>query len=216
MMAQSAIFTVLVAAVLIITYCSAENVYCVTPKVTSCPSCPRDLIHCGMLSEYTQEAESYFISNTTIMFLPGDHVLDTNVTVANVARLTMRGGSSSGNIPTVIRNGSVGFFFLSMVELKIYSLAFISSSRNYNHGILPTIKYALFLYSTRYAKLVNCSFHDNFCSALIVIDTSVTLTGNSVFTHNHCESCSKGSVFTACSSNLTFTRNTTFLGMESM
>ena len=213
MMSQSAVSTVLMAAVIIITlsYCSAEKVYCVTPNVTSCSSCPHDSIHCATLSEYTREPESYFTSNTTIMFLPGDHVLDTNVTVANVARLTMHGGSSSGNIATVVRNGSVGFFFRSMMELKIYSIAFMSSSRNYNHGTPPAIEYALFLHSTPYAELVNCYFHDNLGSVLIVIDTNITLTGNNLFTHNHCKSCSKGGVITAFSSNLTFAGNITFL-----
>ena len=211
MMSQSAVSTVLVAAVIIITlsYCSAENVYCVTPNVTSCSSCPHDSIRCATLSEYTQEPESYFTSNTTIMFLPGDHILDTNVTVANVARLTMRGGSSSGNIATVVHNGSVGLLFKSMVELKIYSLAFISSSRI--HDTSSTIAFALFLYSTQYVKLVNCSFHDNFGTALVVMNTNISLAGNTEFTHNHCESCGGGGAITAFSSNLTFTGNITFL-----
>ena len=49
----------------------------------------------------------------------GDHILDTNITVANVTRLTMRGESSfSDNIPTVVRNGPVGFSFTNMVEIQ--------------------------------------------------------------------------------------------------
>ena len=146
-----------------------------------------------------------------MMFLSGDHVLDTKVTVANVARLTMHGGSSSSNMATVVRNGSVSFIFVSMEELKIYSLAFTSRSRNYNYGTPAAIKYALFFYSTQYAELVDCSFHDNLGTALVVINTNITLTGNSEFAHNHCVSCSEGSVITAVSSDLTFAGNTTFL-----
>ena len=40
-----------------------------------------------------------------MVFLPGDH--DTNITVANVARLTMRGESSSGNRATVVAVGQL-------------------------------------------------------------------------------------------------------------
>ena len=71
MMAQPTSFTVLVAALLIntLSYCSAENVYCITPTATSCSSCPRNN-HCATLSEYAQEAEMYFTSNTTMVFLP--------------------------------------------------------------------------------------------------------------------------------------------------
>ena len=146
-----------------------------------------------------------------MVFLPGDHVLDRNITVANVARLTMHGGSgsSSDSIATVVRNGSVGLIFISIVELNIYSLAFISSSRKY--GTLSPIKYGLFLYSTQYAELVNCSFNYNLGSALVVINTNITLAGNSEFTHNHCESCVGGGAITAFNSSLTFTGNATFL-----
>ena len=79
MMAQSTPFIfVLVAALLIntLSYCSAEKVYCVTPTATSCSSCPHNT-HCATLSEYAQEAELYFTSNTSMVFLPGDHTLDT-------------------------------------------------------------------------------------------------------------------------------------------
>ena len=73
MMAQSAPFTVLVAALLSNTlfYYSAENVYCVTPTVTSCTSCPHNT-HCATLSEYAHKADMYFIANTTMVFLPGN------------------------------------------------------------------------------------------------------------------------------------------------
>ena len=83
---------VLVAVLLIntLSYSSAENVYCVTPTATSCSSCPHNT-HCTTLSEYAQEAELYFTSNTTMVLLPGDHDLDTNITVGNVTWLTLRG-----------------------------------------------------------------------------------------------------------------------------
>ena len=117
MMGQPVPFNFLVAALLInnFSYCSADNVYCVVPAATSCSSCPHNSINCATHSEYAQEAELYFISNITIVFLPGDHVLDRNITVANVANLTMLGESSSGNTATVVRNESVGLSFTNMV-----------------------------------------------------------------------------------------------------
>ena len=208
MMVQST--TVLVAALLIntLSYCSAENVYCVTPTATSCSSCPHDSTHCTTLSEFAQEAELYFTSNTTMVFLPDDHVLDTNITVANVTSLTMHGESSSSIIATVVCSGTVGLSFTSMVDFKIDYLSFTSCSRN---GIPPANNYALLLQSTQHAELVNCSFHGNNGTALVVINTNITLAGNSEFTHNHCESESHSCAISALNSNLTFTGNTTFL-----
>ena len=78
---------VLVAALLIntLSHSSAENVYFVTPTATSCSSCPHNT-HCATLSEYAQEAKSYFTSETIMVFLPGDHVLDTNITVSHFSQ----------------------------------------------------------------------------------------------------------------------------------
>ena len=178
---------VLVAALLInmLSYCSAENVYCVTPTATSC-SCPHSN-HCATLSEYAQKTELYFTSNTTMVFLPGNHVLDTNITVTNVARLTMCGESSSGNRATVVCSGSVGLSFTSIVDFKIDFLTFASCSRKYNGTLsdfrLTVVYGAILLQSTQCAELVNCSFSDNDGTALVVINADVTLSGNN-FTQN--------------------------------
>ena len=216
MMAPSTSFIVLVAA-LLISHCSAGNVYCITITATSCSSCPHNSTNCTTLSEYAQEAELYFTSNTTMVFLPGDHVLDRNITVANVASLTMRGESSSDNIATVFRNGSVGFSFTNIVDFNIYCLAFTSyNNRSWSYGRHPASNSALFLQSTQNTKLVNCSFYDNLGTAFTVHNTSITLEGISKFIHNKCvcRSFSDSEAHTcgiaALNSNLTFIGNTFF------
>ena len=236
MMVQSTLFIVLVVALLFNNLpCScAENVYCVAPTATSCSSCPLNSTHCATLSEYAQEAELYFTANTTLVFLLGDHVLDKNITVANKAGLTMRGESSSGNTATVVCNGPVGLNFTNMVKLKMHSLAFTSCSRTFTisksdlnlinllfglhytlHNIPPNFKlrYAVLLQSTKSTELVNCSFRDTIGTALGVISSNITLTGNTDFTHNYCEpnSCILGGGINAFLSNLMFIGNTTFL-----
>ena len=234
MMTQYTPFIVLVAALLIntLSHSSAENVYCVTPTATSCSSCPHNSTNCSRFSEYAQEAELYFASNTTMVFLPGDHTLDTNITVANVTRLTMRGESPSGNRATVVCSGPVGLSFTSIVDFKIDSLAFTSCNRKYvmalpdftRWNVIPNgtiiVHVALLLHST-HAELVNCSFHENPGTALVVNNTNITLAGNT-FKHNNyyleefegfdCFGYSmRGGAVTAVHSNLIFTGNTTFL-----
>ena len=209
MMPKTPLFLVLVAALLVnnLPCCSAEDVYCVTPTATSCSSCPRDSTHCATLTEYAQEASLYFTSNTTMVFLPGDHVLDLNITVANVASLTMHGESSLGNVPTVVCSGPVGLLFSNMVDFKMYSLAVRSCNRSLrvNDQLAdPASNSALFLISTQSAELANCSFHDNPCTALVVHNTSITLAENT-FEKNQCG-------VTALNSSLLFTGNTTFFG----
>jgi len=220
-MVQSTPLIVLKAALIIniLSHCTAENVYCVKPTATSCSSCPHNT-HCATLSEYAREAQWYFTSNTTLVFLLGDHVLDTNITVNNIASLTMRGESTTSSKATVVCSGLVGLSFTSMVGLKIDSLAFTSCSRKYAvdittyilPGPLANNHVALLLQST-YAKLSNCSFHDNLGTALVVNNTNITLSDNN-FTHNHAL-CGGGIMAAGAiivfNSNLTFTKNTTFL-----
>ena len=122
---------------------------------------------------------------------------------------------SSGSRATVICNGPVGLSFTSVAYLKIHSLAFNTYYRNYNVPLVSN--YALLLQFLQYAELVNCSFHDNLGTALVVNNTNITLAGNSEFTHNHCEStsgsnsCTGGGGIYALRSYLAFTGNTTFL-----
>ena len=235
-MALSMLFTVIVAALLIntLSYCSASNVYCVESTVASCSSCPDNSTHCTTLSEYAQEAERYFTFNTTIVFLPGDHVLDADITVANVSRLTMRGETSSDNYTaTVVCSGPYGLIFTNMMKFKIQSVAFTKCSRTYTFPLnvlnsiitslfrvpfTPTLlfiaKHVLLLQSTQYAEVVNCSFHDNIGTALVVINSSITAENND-FTHNYCEP-SKcvmfGGGIVTVNSSLAFIGNATFIG----
>ena len=164
-----------------------------------------------------------------MVFLPGDHILDKNITVAYKTNLTMRGQTSSVNRSTIVCSGPVGVNFTKMVNLKIQSLGFTSCSRSYHipkswlhliNSFLDSqqihklqFRYALFLGFTQSTELVNCSFHDNTGTALAVLtSSSITLTGNTNFTHNHCgpNSCILGGGIAAFSSRLTFIGNTIF------
>ena len=156
-----------------------------------------------------------------MVFLPGDHILDMNITVANVVRLTMRGESSSSNIPTVVCSRLVGFSFTSMMELKIYSLAFTSCCRRHaitlppdRPDILPLdiVYVAMYLQSTQYAELSNSSFHHNNATSLAMNNTSITQSGNTDFVHNRaCADLKAGGAIIVLDSNLTVTGNATFL-----
>ena len=138
----------------------------------------------------------------------------------------MTGDNSSGSVPTVICNGSVGFLFSSLEYLKVSSLAFTSCSRTYNNfteilsKFVPgwqylDFKFALGLEFTQHAELVNCSFHDNFGTALAMDNTNITISDNIDFKHNHCtgsNACVLGGGIAAIDSHITFIGNTTFLG----
>ena len=120
------------------------------------------------------------ISQYTMVFLPGDHVLDENITVANVSRLTMHGNSLSDNIATVVHNGSVGLSFTKMVDFNIYSLAFTSYNRSWSYGSHPSSNSALIFQPVQYAKLVNLFFLQQPWHCYCIVNcTGIALEGNS-------------------------------------
>ena len=148
-----------------------------------------------------------------MVFLPGDHTLDVDFTVADVSSLTLCGQSSSSYVTTVVCSGAVGFNFSSMLDFKIHSVSFTYCGRNF--GSPEANKYTLLLESIEFAELVNTSFHDNLGTALVVYNTDITL-ADSMFTHNHCDregntTCVGGGGISALDSNLTLTGNTTFI-----
>ena len=95
-------------------------------------------------------------------------------------------------------------------------LAFASYNRSWSYDSCPSGSFALLLKDTQNVKLVNCFFHDNIGTALVVNNTSITLAENE-FMHNQCvcgsvsEMCELGCGITALNSNLTFTGITSFL-----
>ena len=104
--------------------CKNKNI-CEGVVTNALQSCSEELLF------LTSQSWDRCTSNTTTVFLQGDHTLDTNITVANVDRLTMCGESSSGNMATIVCSGSVGLSFTRMVDLKIDSLAFTSCNTKY-------------------------------------------------------------------------------------
>ena len=98
---------------------------------------------------------------------------------------------------------------------KIYFLHFTSCSRLLRYAVtvagLPSapLHAVLDLQSTQRTELVNCSFHGNPATALVVSNPDITLAGRTEFTHNRaCGIIVLGGAIIASNSNLTFTGNT--------
>ena len=186
---------------------------------------------CYTLSEYTQDSGQYFNeSNLTLQFLPGNHALNVNLTIASIHQLELL-GNSSAVVPTrVVCSFNVGFNFSDISRVKVDGLAFVYCARSGvaqvshpNH--LVTTYYGLYLQSVRIAEIIGCTFQDSYGSALGIVDTHVVLRGNSFL--NNCRLCSRGWCYFkdcfgggafAIRSNVSFNgsyfgdENTTFVG----
>ena len=148
---------------LILPLCSAQRTYYVTTATTPCPTSESDPEACCILSECAQNVSRYFASNTTLLFLPGIHVLETPVHVEGGSILTLSGDPSS--LPQVtsriICKGDPAAYFLfnATLELEISALAFESCGSGNNSG--------LSLLSVYNSQIENCVFQNCSSDALV-------------------------------------------------
>ena len=185
---------ILLLLVTALTFCTTQNTYYVKPT----PDTPCDEDTCHTLSEYVSEAEHYFTSNTTMVFLSGEHALQENVTVSNIGKLAFIGKSSS--FPTdmsriICIDATVTF--KNVLMLDITALEFHSC----------TIQ----LYTTS-AVFKNGSFKNStsdFGGAVYAHNSMIAFDGVTRFEGNKA-AVAGGGIF-AEESNLTFHGNTTFI-----
>ena len=149
-------------------FCCTQNTYYVSPT-TDAP-CPAGE-HCHILSQYGEQYFQNLSSNTTLVFLSGEHALNSTIFFGTVdhyppdyyhlhTSLTLVGTpspSSSSSLPEVssrIRcTWPAGFVFSGFSELHINALGFISCG---HHGSA-----AINIQSVRNVSISNCAFQNN-------------------------------------------------------
>ena len=201
-MNYSILYVVVVVGVFLPLY-SAQRTYYVTPTPdTPCPGEP-----CHTLTEYAEQADQYFISDTAFMFLSGHHILETVITVQAVSNLTLCGNSS---IPTlqskvVCSSQPGGFSFDYVTDLYISTLTFVECGGSNNSTFS--------IQSAYYCKIEDCTFHNNtnsnpefynnYGGAVTVFYSNIILSGN-IFELNSARS---GSEVFVLASTVNFTGN---------
>ena len=181
----------------LLSMCSGQNTYYVSSTTDSaCPSTP-----CLNFSQYIYNSETYFTSNTTLIFRPGDHVVETNVVIANVNTLKLLGSKFIDGLSTrILCTPPAGFAFENVSNAEFAALEFIScGAKDYPFS-------AVLLNMTDYFKLTNCTFLSSRNTALLTVSSTVVLTGNN-FTNNSADS---GGAIYAVSSNVYLQGKNTF------
>ncbi len=121
----AAMFLVLLFPLLPLPLASTQTTYYVKP--TSESLCHHD--DCLTLSEYASETSRYFNSdNLTLVFLPGEHALNTSIHFELLKSLTLLGDLSSlPNITSkIVCNGMSAFAFIDITMVEIKALTFRS------------------------------------------------------------------------------------------
>ena len=113
-------------------------------------SCPLHQI-CHNLSYYISQPNSYFTSDTTIVFLEGEHSFDDFVNVSNVHNLTLKGQGQwpvAGAEETVMQStviltcirGSGGFYFATSHNITVEGLTIVNCGR-FSYNSIAAVMY---------------------------------------------------------------------------
>ena len=181
----------LVLTVIVLALPSTGTILTVQPNSTT----PCDNEPCFTLSEYVQNGSKYFnTSNITLQFLPGNHTLDSNLTIADIQHLNILG---SGSSPTPSRVGctgsNVGFEFRNISEVRVRDMTFTSCERSHTiyfrrSKLEKSAYYAVRFESVQHIEVIDCVFHDNHDTALGIFNSSAVFSGNNKFSSN-CRRC---------------------------
>ena len=188
--------TALLVAVIVSGSCSPEDTYYIKPlSNTTCTSAQ----FCITLSEFAQH-NSTPTKNMTLMFLPGDHTLGTNISVADTNSYSLLGVLQNATIKC---EENVGFTFFNILHIRIHHLVFTSCGIYRAVGIddviydpprVITQKFALFMDSILQIDITNSSFENNTGTALGVNNSRLTLDGNNSFIGN----CNVNAILSKC------------------
>ena len=110
-------------------------------------ACPTE--SCLTFNEYVNDTETYFTSNTSFIFLEGEHYLDSALVVDGKSGITMKASTNAG----------VTIIFSSNAVIRFqYSQAFVMSSLKIHHPGSDQYESALELVDSQNMQLVSITF----------------------------------------------------------
>ena len=146
--------------------------------IKSSPDTPCSESPCHTLSKYLRMANQYFTLNTTLVLLPGDHLLEGKLLVRDILALTLIGDGNSSRLSTRIVCASTTVFFhlQNISEVNIHAVGFVSCG-NANFS-------AVSLLALLRISISNCTFQNSIGGALSVTHTNTLLLTHSSFIDN--------------------------------
>ena len=188
MMESNIYITTLLVAVIVSGFCSPEDTYHI--KALSNEACG-SIQPCITLSELAQQNNTP-AKRTTLKFLPGEHMLSSNISVADTNSYSLLGVLQ--NATTRIKcEENVGFTFSNILYIRIHHLVFTSCGIYRIVGIDDVIydspraitqMFGLFMDSILQIDIINSTFENSTGTALGGNNSRLALDGNNSFIGN--------------------------------
>ena len=113
---------------------TAESVNCIKPRYHNYSEYPLSAHPCLTLDNCTQQQDTYFVSNTEFIFLPGNHQLDSQLSFENLTNLTFRGENDLNNGSVIVFAPLAHINWTDCANISIIHLTFLlSGTADTNH-----------------------------------------------------------------------------------
>ena len=208
---------------------TAESIQYVTPNtLEDCPGEPP----CLTLDQYILESSQYFTTGATFVFLPGNHSLNTSLTIATISNISFRGADIGPQAIIVCTdvvnvNNVTGLdinritFMLQLTGSHLSAFVFSSSQAIaindsvFRNGSIPSPGRAILSADTS-IMITNCLFEGNtgngYGGALFALSgTIMTLSGN-IFSRN--QATTGGAIYAEKSAHIVLKGNAIFSNNE--
>ena len=163
---------------------------------TACP-----VKSCLTLNEYANDSEKYFTSDTSFVFLDGEHYLDSALWVRNKTNISMRGANVN---VTIVLLSNAYFKFTESQEFVLNSLIIHFHGFHSDEGL--RFSSALIIENCQSFALSNLKFSrypgaEGLSRAIFLQQSTVDITNSSV---SNCKGVSQGSAIYASRSTINF------------
>ena len=106
----------------------SAKVYYVTPSSNT--TCPEEGMPCFTLSQYATKPSNYFASTTTLILLPGNHILDLELSIGNIQLLIVASNTISNSDTSITCHQSAKFTFQTINVVSMRGIVFLGCVNN--------------------------------------------------------------------------------------
>ncbi len=197
-MATRTLVLLLVQLLCVLLCCRGELVLYVqsNSNETACPPGTDPTVNCRLLSEYASDSSlsPNLDLNTTFVFLPGEHVLDSELHIYGASALELRSGIDNTAVITCTQSGYLYLNVLDNVEVSSLNFYFCFIYASFvGNTVFRQCRFACvnsqfsvltFDEGSSSATFEYCSFEDNTAQLVNVTSGSLYFKGNQI-THNY-------------------------------
>ena len=106
----------------------SAKVYYVIPSSNT--ACPEEGMPCFTLSQYATKPSNYFASTTTLILLPGNHILDLELSIGNIQLLIVASNTISNSDTSITCHQSAKFTFQTINVVSMRGIVFLGCVNN--------------------------------------------------------------------------------------